>query len=77
MNAIIRKFVEIGFVALITIGFAAFLIFGFAYFAMLFWNMFCDYAHLPEIGYWQMWGLMMFLSTIASVFKTNVTSNKE
>lgn len=74
MNVIIRKFVEVGIVTLISIVFAVLLIFGGAYLSMLFWNMFCGYVHLPEIGYWQMWGLMMFLEIIATIFKSNAKS---
>ena len=51
---------------------ATVLIFVGAFFAQLFWNMFCGYVHLPKIGYWQMWGLMMFLDIIATIFRSKV-----
>ena len=55
---------------------AAVIIFGVAYLAMLFWNMFCSYAHLPEIGFWQMWGFMMFLQIIAATNSMKVEKGK-
>ena len=36
------------------------------------WSLFCPYMHLPEMGYWQMWGLLTFISIIATMFRSNV-----
>lgn len=36
------------------------------------WSLFCPYLHLPEMGYWQMWGLLAFISIIATMFRTNI-----
>ena len=36
------------------------------------WNMFAGYLKLGEIGYWQMFGLIMFLCTIKSILSTNI-----
>lgn len=55
---------------------AAVIVFGAAYLAMLFWNMFCSYANLPEIGFWQMWGLMMFLQIVVATNSMKVDKGK-
>ena len=36
------------------------------------WNMFAGYLKLGEIGYWQMFGLIMFLCTIKSILSTKI-----
>lgn len=36
------------------------------------WNMFAGYLKLGEIGYWQMFGLLMFLCTIKSILSTKI-----
>ena len=36
------------------------------------WNMFAGYLKLGEIGYWQMFGLLMFLCTIKAVLSTKI-----
>lgn len=36
------------------------------------WNMFAGYFKLGEIGYWQMFGLLMFLCTIKSILSTKI-----
>ena len=36
------------------------------------WNYFCEALHLPPLGYWQMWTLLVFLSIIAGIFRNNV-----
>lgn len=36
------------------------------------WNMFAGYLKLGEIGYWQMFGLLMFLCTIKSILATKI-----
>ena len=74
MTGIFQGFIKVATVIVLSVAFAALLIFGGAYLSMLFWNMFCGYVHLPEIGYWQMWGLMMFLEIIATIFKSNAKS---
>lgn len=48
---------------------AAVLNLAFAAIAQWLWSIFCSYLHLPEMGFWQMWAILMFLSIIASVFK--------
>ena len=34
------------------------------------WNMFAGYLKLGEIGYWQMFGFLMFLCTIKSILSS-------
>jgi len=36
------------------------------------WNMFAGYLKLGEIGYWQMFGLLMFLCTIKSILSSKI-----
>ena len=40
--------------------------------AQVTWNMFAGYLKLSEIGYWQMFGLLMFLCTIKSILSTKI-----
>lgn len=40
------------------------------------WNMFAGYIKLGEIGYWQMFGLLMFLCTIKSILCTKIEHEK-
>lgn len=57
----------------LTLAIVAIVLFGGAYLAMLFWNMFTPYLGIQNIGYWQMWGFMMFLTMISFIFKAKVT----
>lgn len=36
------------------------------------WNMFAGYLKLGEIGYWQMFGFLMFLCTIKSILSSKI-----
>lgn len=47
-----------------------------AYIARETWNMFAGYLKLGEIGYWQMFGLLMFLCTIKSILSTKIESRE-
>lgn len=48
-----------------------------AFIAQAMWNMFASYLKLGEIGYWQMFGLLMFLCTLKSILSTKVESKNE
>ena len=41
------------------------------------WNMFAGYLKLGEIGYWQMFGLLMFLCTIKSILSSKIESRND
>ena len=41
------------------------------------WNMFAGYLKLGEIGYWQMFGLLMFLCTIKAVLSSKIESRND
>ena len=41
------------------------------------WNMFAGYLKLGEIGYWQMFGLLMFLCTIKSLLCSKIESRND
>lgn len=45
-----------------------------AFIAQAMWNMFAGYLKLGDIGYWQMFGLLMFLCTIKSIISTKIES---
>lgn len=40
------------------------------------WNMFAGYLKLGEIGYWQMFGLLMFLCTIKLILCTKIETEE-
>ena len=41
------------------------------------WNMFAGYFKLGEIGYWQMFGIIMFLCIIKSVLCMKIESRND
>ena len=48
-----------------------------AFLAQVTWNMFVGYLKLGEIGYWQMFGLLMFLCIIKSILSTKIESKND
>ena len=64
-------------IVFITLFLSAVLNLVFALIAQSCWNYFCEALHLPPLGYWQMWAVLMFLSIIAGIFRNNVEIKKD